>query len=275
MEKEELKYWKRKWELDDNLIYKNAGINQAGFVSSEICGNLLHTHGFVVSTHFSKSCELPVYYVKMRNGIKLIMRNNFYDWKMSVDIPESYAPLPGDFLPMDCLSHSMVENEGDKIASCYMEGFRKEWCYDAYLPKNPPRRFSIEVPDKYRLYIIIHQLKHAYPDVGFRVEDDARTKEQIAEAIERIWNANGYADLRDEKRWGKVMKKPVMSSWEITWQTYRKIDDLYYEHKIDVKELPNLSDGKPMQYAELIMKHPEVHEEFLREEWMFEDLQED
>jgi hypothetical protein len=86
-----------------------------------------------------------------------------------------------------------------------------------------------------------------------------------------FYQANGYADLRDEKRWGKVMKKPVISSWEITWQTYRKIDDLYYDHKIDVKEMPDLSDGKPMQYAELIMKHPEVHEEFLREEWMFED----
>ena len=61
-----------------------------------------------------------------------------------------------------------------------------------------------------------------------------------------------------------------MSGWEILWQTYRKIDDLYYDHKIDVKELPDLSKSKPMQFAELIMQHPEVHEEFLREEWMFE-----
>jgi hypothetical protein len=35
--------------------------------------------------------------------------------------------------------------------------------------------------------------------------------------------------------------------------------------------MPDLSDDKPMQFAELIMKHPEVYEEFLREEWMFED----
>ena len=269
-DKVELKYWKRKWELDDDLIYKKAGINQAGFVSGEICGNLLHVHGFVVSTHCSKSCKLPVYYIKMRNGIKLIMRNNFYDWKMSVEIPEQYAALPIDFLPADCLSHSMVKNEGDKIATCYMEGFSSEWCYDAYLPKNPPKRFSIEVPDNHRLYVIIHRLKHAYPDVEFHTEDDTRTKEHIAEAIERIWNANGFADLRDEERWGTTFKKPVMSGWEILWQTYRKIDDLYYDHKIDVKELPDLSKSKPMQFAELIMQHPEVHEEFLREEWMFE-----
>ena len=264
-------YWIRKWELDENLIYKKAGQGQAAFVRNQICGNLLHTHGFVVSKHYSKSCKLPVYFLKLRNGIKLIMRCNFYNWMVSVDIPDIYEPLPKDFLPTDCLSHRMVKHKGKRIAPCYMEGFHKEWCYDAYIPEQPSKKFSIEIPDDWRLYLIIYRLKHAYPDVEFRAEDDARTKEQIAEAVECIWNANGYADLRDEERWGKVMKRPVISSWEITWQTYSKIDDLYYDDKIDVKELPNLSDGKPMQYAELIVKHQDVHEEFLREEWMFED----
>lgn len=113
-------------------------------------------------------------------------------------------------------------------------------------------------------------LRKLFPDLEFYAEDDKRTKEQIAEAIERIWNANGFADIREEERYGKMMKKTVMSGWEILWQTYRKVDDLHYDHKIDVKEMPDLSDGKPMQYVELIMKHPELHEEFLREEWMFE-----
>jgi hypothetical protein len=41
MDKTELKYWKRKWEHDDDLIYKKAGINQASFVSSKICGDAM------------------------------------------------------------------------------------------------------------------------------------------------------------------------------------------------------------------------------------------
>ena len=85
-----------------------------------------------------------MYFLKLRNGIKLIMRCNFYDWKVSVEIPDDYEPLPKDYLPTDCLSHSMVENKGERIAPCYMEGFRKEWCYDAYIPeqRKQPRRWN-------------------------------------------------------------------------------------------------------------------------------------
>ena len=77
MEQEQkLKYWKRKWELDDDLIYKKAGINQAAFVSSKICGNLLKTHGFVVSTHYSKVMRTAVYFRKSGTALNS-MRCNF------------------------------------------------------------------------------------------------------------------------------------------------------------------------------------------------------
>ncbi len=262
--KQELKYWIRKWDLDDNLIYKKAGQEQASFVRSQICGNLLHTHGFAVSTHYSKSCKLPVYFLKLRNGIKLIMRCNFYDWKVSVEIPSIYEPLPKDFLPTDCLSHRMVENKGERIAPCYMEGFRKEWCYDAYIPEHPSKKFSIEIPDSYRLYVIIHRLKHAYPDVAFDLSTDHRTMEQIKESIDKILADNGFLDMRDEERWDKTVKRSVMSAWGIIWWTYQKMK------KMNVKEMPTASEDS-QEYAKVIMRFPEVHEEFLREEWMYND----
>ena len=267
MEPVELQYWMRKWELDDNLIYKKAGESQACWVRGKVCGNLLKTRCFVVSRHYSKSCELPVYYMKMRNGIQLIMRCNFYDWKVSVEIPRDYEPLPADYLPTDCLSHRMVKHEGERIPPCYCEGFKDEWCFDAYNPQQPPKKFTIEIPDDVCLYVILHSLKHAYPDIVFNVEDDKRTVEEIEQALDEIFDKNGFNDLRDDDRWGKVVKKPVMSAWEIIWRTYSKLDEMYYANKIDIKEFPSVSD-KSSDYAEAIIKFPEAHAEFLMEEWM-------
>ena len=270
MDKTELKYWKRKWELDDDLIYKKAGINQAAFVSNKICGNLLKTHGFVVSTHYSKSCELPVYFMKIRNGIKLIMRCNFYDWKLSVEIPEEYNDLPANYLPEDCLSHSMVENKGEKIAPCYCEGFKKEWCYDAYIPERPSKKFTIEIPDDERLYVIIHYLKHAYPDKIFNIDDDKRTVEEIKASIDKILDDNGFNDWKDDVSWGKPCKRRVMSAWEIIWRTYCLIDDLSSEIRAIYGESMCISEDT-QRYAECILKFPNVHEEWLKEEWMYSD----
>lgn len=268
MEATELLYWMRKWELDDKLIYKKASENQAIFVRNKICSNLLKTHGFVVGHHHSKSCLLPVYFMKIRNGIKLIMRENFYDWKVSVEIPEEYADLPADYLPTDCLSYSMVKNEFEKIPSCYCEGFKKEWCYDAYNPKQPGKKFTIEIPDDECLYVIIHYLKHAYPDIAFNPEDDKRTVDEIKSSIDKILADNGFNDLQEEQSYGKTVKNPVMSAWEIIRRTYNKLDDMYYDGKMTVEEMPVVSDNS-QEYAEAILKFPEAHAEFLMEEWMF------
>ena len=270
MEKIELDYWKRKWELDENLIYKKAALSQASFVKGSICGNLLKARGFVVSTHCSKSCELPVYFIKLRNGIKLIMRCNFYDWKISVDIPEEYDILPANYLPTDCLSHCLVENATDKIPLCYLEGFKKEWSFDAYIPEQPGKRFTIEIPDDERLYVIIHYLKHAYPDKVFNPEDDQRTIEEIKASVENIINANGYNDWYDDTSWGKPHKRRIMSAWEILWRTYCIMDDMSSEIRKEFGSSMCI-ENDPQRYAETIKRFPEIHKEFLMEEWMFNE----
>lgn len=269
--KEELKYWNRKLKLDDNLIYKNAAETQISFVQNKIVGNLLRTVGFVVSHHYSKSCELPVYFIKMRNGIKIIMRCNFYDWKLSVEIPEEYAVLPPNYLPEDCLSYDMVVNKGQKIPPCYLEGFKEEWCYDAYIPEHPGKKFTVEIPDDERLYVILHYLKHAYPDKTFCINDDKRSVKEIKQSIDKILDANGFNDYREYIFFGKPSKRRVMDAWEIICLTYCK---LYYDLDSEIREIYGKSiciSNDSQCYAECILRFPEIHKEWLMEEWLFND----
>lgn len=267
--KQEILYWMRTWDLEDNLIYKKSATSQACFVRDNITDGLLKAHCFVVSTHYSKSCLLPVYYIKMRNGIKLIMRCNFYDWKLSVEIPESYDNLPVDYLPKDCMTFSMVEDPLEPIPSCYLEGFKEEWCYGAYNPQNPSKRFTIEVPNDYCLFTVIHYLKHAYPDIEFDMNQDTRTSEEITAAIEKILDENGYNDMYDRKDFGKVFKSRRMSLYEIIWRLHYKIETLYYEKKVDKN---SLGEGDNLAFhVDMIMRYPEIHKEFLMEEYLYND----
>lgn len=271
--KQGLLYFMRKQKLDDNLLWKDASISQELFVRDTICGNLLKVHGFVVSTHYSKSCELPVYFITMRNGIKLIMRYNFYDWKVSVETPDNQPALPANYLPTDLMTFSMVNGKLEKIPQCYLEGFKKEWCYDAYDPENIPRKFTIEVPSKYNLYVIIYLLKHAYPDISILDGTDTRTAEELTKDINDILDNNGHNEFEanrfDEK---KEAKSRVMSAWEILWQTYKKIDNLKHDehyNKTEVYDMFPCINESVENYVNVIMKYPEAHEEFLREELMY------
>lgn len=265
---ENLLLFMRRWDLDEKLNYSKSAEKQAVFVRDKICGNLLHTKGFVVGHHFSKSCYLPVYYTKMRNGIKVIMRNNFYDWKVSVEIPEGVL-YPSNFLPEDCLSYSMVEDKLEKIPTCYLEGFKKEWSYDAYNPERPPRKFTIEVPDKERLYVVLHSLKHILPEISFKPEEDKRDVGEIEASIRKIYDDNGFNEEAEDTSWGKPIKRKVMSGWEIFWRTHCKIDDMYYDGVIPVEA--SYPEDDPLKFAALILKYPEIHEEFLMEEWLYAD----
>ena len=189
------------------------------------------------------------------------MRNNFYDWKVSIETPMNKETLPPYFIPEDCLSYRMVENKLDKIPECYLEGFKDEWCYDAYNPEKPSRKFTIEVPSKYLLFIIIHKLKHAYPDIKVNVEDDKRTKEELTRDINIILENNGHSEYIPN-RFNEEKMCPLMYIYEILWRTYYKIDG---KSEIDFPVIDETVDN----YVDVIMKYPEIHEEFLREEMMY------
>jgi len=55
------------------------------------------------------------------NGYEIIMRNNFYDWKISINSNKEIIINPKGLF-----------NPSEKISSIYCEGFKEEWVFDCY-----------------------------------------------------------------------------------------------------------------------------------------------
>ena len=140
--------WMRNWELDKNLIYKKAAESQAIFVRDEIARHLLRVPVFVVSTHTSKSCLLPVYSFVMNNGINVIMRENFYGWVVSLKANHRFS-LPEDLVHGD-------GGDNPSLSECYCEGFEYSWVH-AY-GVNQITETTVRVDSDYELYTLFYQL---------------------------------------------------------------------------------------------------------------------
>jgi len=95
----------------------------------------------VIGTHISKSITLPVYKFDLKGlfGLDIILRDNFHDWKVSID---SLYPIPCDFM-------GLFDPE-EKISPVYCEGFPSELVFGSF--KNNPSQFTVEIGDNYRLY---------------------------------------------------------------------------------------------------------------------------
>lgn len=144
-----LQVWFMNNKPADNMIYKEATEKQIMFIRDEFF-NFFPTEMIkkieVVSTHTSKSIKLPVYHVVLNDGIELVMRGNFHDWKISVNAPFEIE------LPEKILSNYTLK--GEKINSCYCEGFSDEWIWDSYL--NNKKKFTIEIgASLYDLYTFL------------------------------------------------------------------------------------------------------------------------
>ena len=236
--------WMREWNLSDNLLYKQAAEKQAIFVRDKVGLGLLEcTPVFVVSTHKSKSVLLPVYYIKMRNGLELMMRDNFYDWKLSVKIPEGYTSLPLGYIPEDCICGGIGDDK-ENIPSCYLEGFPSDWSFPAYNPLKPGKSFTVEISNDYRLYVVLHALKYAYPNLTFNTDDDHRSLDELEASIKKIHEDNNQGDT---------------DIWELLWKTY--------DSARNEAENYNLKD--PHGFARCISESPAVHNVFLSEEYCY------
>lgn len=141
----ELLEYMRSTEIDDTLRYKIAAEEQMIFVRDTICFGLLKTDCFVISTHRSKSIELPVYEINF-NGITAIVRENFYGWVVSL---KSKNPI--------LLDNELIQkDECDTVHPCYCEGFYKEWCYPTY--KDGCTECTFRVSSDYKMWTLFYML---------------------------------------------------------------------------------------------------------------------
>ncbi len=118
--------WMRVNNPDEKLIYAKGLGNQVHFVCDVLCSLLRSTYEewrdnppWVISTHYSKSVKLPVYQIDLEKyGIEMVLRYNFYDWKISV---KSDMPLDFDFMGLF--------NPTEEISYLYCEGFPMDKVY--------------------------------------------------------------------------------------------------------------------------------------------------
>jgi hypothetical protein len=99
---------------------------------------------YVVGTHTSKSILCPVYYIELRDGVRIWMRYNFFNWNVSID---SDQPITCDFL-------GVLSNYG----YCYCEGMDDK--FDEYTNNN--KKFTVCVDNHYDLYVFFRVLKQFF-----------------------------------------------------------------------------------------------------------------
>ena len=147
--------WMRVNEPASNLIYADGLREQVSFIRDTInyMLNPSYEEGYkneplVISTHKSKSVKLPVFQINLKKyGIELVLRYNFYNWKVSV---KSEKPLNFDFMGLF--------NPSERIHSIYCEGFPKDKVYGCF--KENPAQFTIRIESHFELYTFFFLLKN-------------------------------------------------------------------------------------------------------------------
>jgi len=148
------------WSLEnmpaENLFFRDNFAGQVFFVQNFLL-RALYGDNFpkiraidimVIATHISKSVILPVYQFTLPNGVRITMRNNFYDWKVSVDSPFSISMKPmGLFDPKQ------------RISSCFCEGFPSQMIFEGYAQN--PRQFTLGFPTDYHFWTFMFLLGNA------------------------------------------------------------------------------------------------------------------
>lgn len=168
-------------ELDDNLLFKKSAINQMIFVRDKLCHDLFKAPVFVVSTHTSKSCKLPVYGFVMPNGINVIMRDNFHGWVVSMWVDENK--------PKFSLERKILEeNNVSDINPCYCEGFKEEWVFPYEIENTLGTTFRVF--DNYDLYTLFYLLSKTYTNDKANIKH--LTDNEITDICNQIKDRHQY-----------------------------------------------------------------------------------
>lgn len=144
-----LQEWFSEWldSTTDDLLYKQAAKGQVMFIRDTLGRALVSEWKrwegvpVVIGEHRSKSVRLPVYHIALPD-MELVLRDNFYDWKVSV---RSDAPI------RNVAGWGLFDEADERgISACYCEGFPREWVQGPYAKDK--RRFTVELSGQYDLY---------------------------------------------------------------------------------------------------------------------------
>lgn len=152
----ELSEWMDKNEPDDDLSFKGCYADQLHFVRNILLRALYgddsdkakHVRIMVVATHESHSVVLPVYQFTLPNGVKITLRNNFFNWKVSVDSPFSISMKPLGLF-----------DSNRRIQPYHCDGFPEEIVFGSYDENR--KRFTLSFLTDYHLWTFMFLLRNA------------------------------------------------------------------------------------------------------------------
>ena len=150
--------WRKEYSPRESLIYREEGISQVYFVD-DVIRDLFRAESKryekcfidVISTHCSKSVTLPVYrilYEKKGKKLELTMRDNFYDWNVSVD---------SDFSLEGLFSKELGLFDTESTSGCYYQGFPSDKIHGCYMAN--ANHFTACIDSKYDLYAFLYFIK--------------------------------------------------------------------------------------------------------------------
>lgn len=226
--------FQRTVDYDKDLIYGKAASRQACFVRDEIGRHLLKTPIFVVSTHTSKSCLLPVYSFTISKKVEVHMRENFYGWVISLkSIDDKPFHLPEGFVHGD-----NNEDGTNDIHACYCEGFKDEWVYPFNTGEVTETTFRIG--SDYNLYTFFYLLNK-------ELEAEYKASEEVLHFLDA--SAIKYFT---EFHKGAHPKCPV--PFELFPKSFHMVTDWKYEKE---NNLEYLSTEDIEGFAERVANYPE------------------
>ncbi len=137
----------------------------------------------VISEHRSKSTILPVYSLWRKDvGLRIVLRDNFYNWKMSVISDRAVNTYLDDLF--FCQPPREPEYGGNCLDPVYFEGFPPELIFGYYGPSDK-KKWSAEVSSDYQLYTAIWLILRA---LGHTVTRRQYTQEEHKAVLDKRYS---------------------------------------------------------------------------------------
>jgi hypothetical protein len=150
----DLQEWITENPIDSKMLWNSSAHNQLSFMRNVIAP-MCNKDGSiqVIASHRSKSINLPVYEITVGTRVRFTVRDNFYNWKVSV---EPLGRLTVNF--------KGLINPDEIIHSCYCEGFPESRVFGPYgqtqIPGNRTE-FTVELPNEYKVYVFFWLITRA------------------------------------------------------------------------------------------------------------------